>query len=314
MRKTKPLHSLSFKPLLLLVFLITTLTLTAQIYHPMLKPNKFWDVMAFNGSEMCGVSSGQQCFLQGDTVISGNQYQIIKSHPIISLVNPGPYCPPFAVDTSYSVITGFIREDSIAKKVFVYDISNNVDDLLYDFNLVVGDTLNSNYAGQGLLIIIDSIDTFVLLNNQVRKRFYYTDFFGFASYYVEELGLPRFHYPLVGGLSGGNFVTCVKENNIQLYNSQWAYSCPSLVGIEENNLQNAVKISPNPTRDNIVVAQLTNFVGGTIKIINLMGQVIFSQSIQNQQMSFNLSAYSKGIYLVKISSDKQQIIKKIMLE
>lgn len=73
-------------------------------------------------------------------------------------------------------------------------------------------------------------------------------------------------------------------------------------------------IFPNPTRDKIVVAQLINFIGGNIEIINLMGQIIFSQSIQNHQMSFNLSEHPKGIYLVKISSDKQQIIEKIVLE
>lgn len=86
-----------------------------------------------------------------------------------------------------------------------------------------------------------------------------------------------------------------------------------------NNESNTVSylsptIFPNPTPNNINITQLNNFVSGNIEIINLMGQVIFSQSIQNHQMSVNLSAYNKGIYLVKISSDKQQIIEKIVLE
>ncbi|MDT8411013.1 MAG: T9SS type A sorting domain-containing protein [Vicingaceae bacterium] len=73
-------------------------------------------------------------------------------------------------------------------------------------------------------------------------------------------------------------------------------------------------IFPNPTAASINITQLNNFVDGNIEIINLMGQVIFSQTIQNHQMSVNLSEYNKGIYLVKISSDKEQVIEKIILE
>lgn len=73
-------------------------------------------------------------------------------------------------------------------------------------------------------------------------------------------------------------------------------------------------IFPNPTKGKLTITQLEQFVGGNIEIINLMGQVIFSKTIQNHQMSVNLSEYNKGIYLVKISSDKQQIIEKIVLE
>lgn len=86
-----------------------------------------------------------------------------------------------------------------------------------------------------------------------------------------------------------------------------------------NNKSNAVSylsptIFPNPTPNNINITQLNNFVGGNIEIINLMGQVIFTTTINSNQLSVNLSEYPKGIYLVKISSDKEQVIEKIVLE
>ena len=86
-----------------------------------------------------------------------------------------------------------------------------------------------------------------------------------------------------------------------------------------NNKSNTVSylsptIFPNPTAANINITQLNNFVGGNIEIINLMGQVIFTTTINSNQLSADLSKHPKGIYLIKISSDKEQVIEKIVLE
>ena len=89
----------------------------------------------------------------------------------------------------------------------------------------------------------------------------------------------------------------------------------SKVEVKEQSINNySISIFPNPTAANINITQLNNFVGGNIEIINLMGQVIFTTTINSNQLSVNLSEYPKGIYLVKISSDKEQVIEKIVLE
>ncbi|HLU85192.1 MAG TPA: T9SS type A sorting domain-containing protein, partial [Vicingaceae bacterium] len=89
----------------------------------------------------------------------------------------------------------------------------------------------------------------------------------------------------------------------------------SKVEVKEQSINNySISIFPNPTAANINITQLNNFVGGNIEIINLMGQVIFTTTINTNQLSVNLSEYPKGIYLVKINSDKEQVIEKIVLE
>lgn len=82
----------------------------------------------------------------------------------------------------------------------------------------------------------------------------------------------------------------------------------------ESNINDKVHIFPNPTSNNINITQLNNFVGGNIEIINLMGQVIFTTTINTNQLSADLSKHPKGIYLIKISSDREQVIEKIVLE
>jgi len=75
-----------------------------------------------------------------------------------------------------------MREDTVARKVYVFDIGNGVDASLYDFTLEPGDTLPF-YAGQGEMIV-DSVGTVMLLTGEARKIFY----LNYNQYYIEGIG------------------------------------------------------------------------------------------------------------------------------
>ena len=73
-------------------------------------------------------------------------------------------------------------------------------------------------------------------------------------------------------------------------------------------------IFPNPTSGNFTITQLEEFVGGNLEITNLMGQVVFSQTINASILTIHLANQPKGIYLVKISSEKENVVQKVVLE
>jgi hypothetical protein len=188
-------NSLFFKPMkmmktikLLLLFLLPLLLgqgVKGQEYHKLLQDNVDWDVLSVNGSmnPFCGYVAGCRFFLRGDTTIQGNDYKIINCIKIIS-PQPGPFCPPFFVTQDTVFRQGYIREDTIAKKVFVYDHYDG-DALLYDFSLSVGDTLkysSFNWCGD---LIVDSIGTITLFNSETRKIFF---FLGSDEYFIEGIG------------------------------------------------------------------------------------------------------------------------------
>ena len=77
-------------------------------------------------------------------------------------------------------------------------------------------------------------------------------------------------------------------------------------------IPNDVKISvyPNPTSGNLTVE---NANGGTIEVLNLMGQVVESVSNATDNHNIDLSGYSNGNYFVRVIVDGKVSVEKINL-
>ncbi len=192
-----------------------------QEYHKLLQDNVDWDVLSANGSmnPFCGYVGGGRFFLRGDTTIQGNDYKIINCIKIIS-PEPGPFCPPFLVTQDTVFRQGYIREDTIAKKVFVYDPFDG-DALLYDFSLSVGDTLFTNNCGD---LIVDSIGTITLFNSETRKIFFFLNSW---EYFIEGIGGSQgMNNPLCQAIGAWYEPFCVLKNGEPIYNL--SYTIPSL--------------------------------------------------------------------------------------
>jgi hypothetical protein len=75
---------------------------------------------------------------------------------------------------------------------------------------------------------------------------------------------------------------------------------------------------PNPCNENIFVqlpALLSNTA--TIEIVDLTGKVLITKTIDNKQLSevsVNTNSLTKGIYLLKLTSDIETFIQKIIKE
>jgi hypothetical protein len=102
-------------------------------------------------------------------------------------------------------------------------------------------------------------------------------------------------------------------------------SCQSLVintGVLSFNpptYSNTVTIYPNPANDHITIdcGNLANVSGWTIKIVNTLGQEVFSGAMNTQQYVVPLNSWSgQGVYFVKIydASNNLMNTKKIILQ
>ncbi len=278
------------KKLFTLIILLASTATFGQNYQPLLKPTLAWQILHGEGTYICHLRDGDHYFIQGDTMITGQLYYKAYTQPIISL-NPGPYCPPFAIDgNSPPALCLLLREDTIARKVF--RLSNNVESLLYDFNLIEGDTLKTYYNGSPLEYIIDSVGMTFFNIGCLRKIFYLNT----GENYIEGIGGSQgIQYPMIQGLGFWEEPICISENNIAICGGQ----CLGTVGINEN-LQESKSVFSNPFI-NEVTFQANHPEETEIILYNGISSEIFRQSFSNST-TINAENLVSGIYVYKMIS------------
>jgi len=292
---------------LLIILLANSLlqpSLKAQDYHPLIRSNTYWDVMTASSWEPCLFVSGGRYFFEGDTVLDGLHYSIVREFQILSF-GTGGFCPPYAVDGSISVITHFMREDTIAKKVFIYDEWFG-DVLLYDFSLDVNDTLISPIMPP---LVVDSIGYVTLLNGEQRKIFHF--YFSDHGYYIESIGgssglfniLPK---PFdIFDLPG-----CVLDNGDWLFNfgDIWGTECYLYVGINEHRKSDRAIIYPNPVKSGGYITLKVKDVISMLTIIDIHGrrveEIDVTTSNPFNEYIISINNFKKGIYFIELQTIK----------
>lgn len=291
---------------LLLILLANSLLqpkLNAQDYHPLIRSNTYWDVMTASSWDPCLFVSGGRYFFEGDIMLNGLHYNIVRAFPILSF-GSGGFCPPYAVDGSISYKTHYMREDTIAKKVFIYDEWFG-DVLLYDFSLDVNDTLISPIMPP---LVVDSIGYVTLLNGEQRKIFHF--YFSMHEYYIESIGgssglfniLPKpFDIADVPG--------CVLDNGISLIDWGYPYGieCYPYVGINDLQISEKAIIYPNPVKNGGYITLKAKDVLYKIKIIDIHGRRIDDIGVGTpnhlNEYIINTNNLKSGVYFIELQTN-----------
>jgi type IX secretion system substrate protein len=279
------------KAILTIVIILFFNVSFSQTYHKLIRPNTYWDILHVETSQICGLSGGSRYFFQGDTVLNGIQYNLVQAYPIVN-INPGPFCSPFAVNGSqFYFANAIMREDTIAQKVYVYEIGSFSESLLYDFTLVAGDTLKSAYASQGLTLIIDSVSTVSLFNSASRRIFYLSN----NEYYIEGIGSSQGLFtPIVIAIGFWEEVECVIDNNVQLWGG--TQPCYGFVGIDELINNAHINIYPNPVRDILYVK--SRFIG-ELQFFDKTGRLVMSKNLNESTSVIDISGIASGLYFYR---------------
>jgi uncharacterized repeat protein (TIGR03803 family) len=84
------------------------------------------------------------------------------------------------------------------------------------------------------------------------------------------------------------------------------------VGILNNSVDKNLNVFPNPAEDQLFIELNKNVKISFIEIINLHGNNVKSQKIDNEQTSIDLSDLCGGVYILKLYTDKGFVTKKIV--
>ena len=209
---------------------------------------------------------------------------------------------------------------------YVYDTIN----LFYDKNLVLisipFDKNNSNnvhytrslnklpYCDLNLWTFRNSIDL-ELEYCESKNCWGYGDTFGpppdDIEIYVLGLGLYSYYYfewnPPYSSNGSGNYIVYFKKNGM---------SCGDeiFVGLEEQLASEMLfSISPNPSQNSLTITSEKD-IDGTVAIYNLTGQELQKVRIDGQTLRIDISKLKAGIYLLRLVSGNNVVVKKIIKE
>jgi hypothetical protein len=86
----------------------------------------------------------------------------------------------------------------------------------------------------------------------------------------------------------------------------------SATGISNSQNENQLKIFPNPSSTILNIS--SNISLQHISIYNLMEEIIFGATSDEREISIDVSNFSKGIYILKITGVKNTIMQKLIIE
>jgi hypothetical protein len=91
-----------------------------------------------------------------------------------------------------------------------------------------------------------------------------------------------------------------------------------LSNIKNESLHQDILVEPNPATDNIFVSFSNLNEDTQIKLINVQGQIVYSNIVKQvsgrYKKSIQVGSFAKGIYLLQLESNSKVITKKVILE
>ncbi|MBQ5566212.1 MAG: T9SS type A sorting domain-containing protein, partial [Clostridia bacterium] len=120
-------------------------------------------------------------------------------------------------------------------------------------------------------------------------------------------GATGYYYRQVGGLTGEYFVSA-KMNGVS------TYTCPqtdvkTLYGAPKKVAK--VRVSPNPIENNATVSiEDTENLEHSLRIINVMGNVIEVRTFNGNSTSIDMGAYPTGSYMINVDGIGVKVIRK----
>jgi hypothetical protein len=297
------------------LFLLSKISAFSQYLKIPIDTNYFWKQISIATPSISNCSYNYQIRYTKDTIVNSkiyNKYSIFGATTgnSISPCNPN------------HIKHGYLRQDTIAKKVFILD-NNFGERPLYNFSKMIGDTmqiyqfnLNAN-----ITVTVTMRDSTMFGDGKYhRRQWAINSTYGNSIY--EGMGAAT------GGLYAHNYggyipytegITCFgKIIPFSPFFGSSSSSCYlSYVGLKDNFLlaNNLIKTYPSPVIDKLTI----DFENATNKkinciILNSLGQIVYSLDDLKNKQQMDLTFLSCGIYYLKIIDGSSYQAKKIIKE
>ncbi|MGB4848303.1 MAG: T9SS type A sorting domain-containing protein [Saprospiraceae bacterium] len=235
------------------------------------------------------------------TLINGKEYyEVLESHSEMS--------------TDWVGTNRFIRyENNI---VYAPWLGTEIE--MCNFNLSINDTFFVNPFQGNIKLIVDQIDTIVLLNGELRRRWKlrcHDDnppiHFGYAEW-VEGIGninglFATDNMCLFDGV--GSDISCLYKNDQLVYDDPKFDVCWLMTTSTNEISDDKISIIPNPATDYITIESLKSEIIN-VKIFNVLGDLMY----KGNDSIIHIDRFPSGYYLLNYILKNNQILSKGFLK
>ncbi|MBT0608919.1 T9SS type A sorting domain-containing protein [Aequorivita echinoideorum] len=274
------------KKLLLVFSLLSFSNSFSQTYLPMLELGNVWNTVTYNYPDPVSISN-QTYEITGQQTIGSFTY--------------------YTVD--FSIFNWLLREDN--GKVYCYNDSEGIDELLFDFTLEVGDEIfldSSNQAycytiggvyidGEPITVSSTSIQ-FIAGTNRKVIEFQYQG--TQVETWIEGIGSLNGIYPYAfTNFDSGAYLSCFTNNgNTHYFNG---FTSCAILGMNDIEIDK-IKLYPNPVSANALLSIPAHIDIQNIKIFDVFGRLVKDERVDNKSISIDGSVYKSGIYVYQLFS------------
>ena len=273
------------KYLLIFCFSIGSVMTSAQI-PDYLGNNPSWSSMKWDDDIFGTTEDYRNHFTSGDTIIGAYTYKIMKS----------------AWNGGDTLFYSFWRQEG--RKIYEYQ--SGADQLLYSFDLSIGDTLPMSGSNH-----IEKIDS-ILVGSDYRYVFY-VDTANSYIYLIEGIGLLNAPFDCRGMFPGDLWTANAYEGalhwggwwGLELYSYSengvivWENASCSSLAVEETE-DVSFSVYPVPASNTITIQAGVREMQ-QVELLDLNGRIIHREFCSGLQHEMNIAALENGFYLLRVT-------------
>lgn len=236
--------------------------------------------------------------ISGETEIDGYTYKILHTTP----------------NTQMTALREFVRSEG--KKIYAIDPETNTEELMYDFDAEIGDTLEVSEDMYTGVLVVESIST-VIVNGEERKVFTVVDSesgnYPAAPVLIEGVGNSingLFGY-IFGWFDCGITPMCYSIHNMTYtWENAVGYTLENFTATEgvcaladkvDDIRKVRLQIFPNPVGDYITIQNLSSSKTD-YRILNSLGEIVLDGITQTN--TIELQNLAVGYYILLIGSNE----------
>lgn len=279
--------------------LLCSLIASAAVAQDYLANDPVWRVHSICAVPVpCIADNTYNYFTAGDSAINGVIWTKIYQQGIVNLNWQGgapadPNCQGTHFNLPNPAAVQLIRQDGRQLRYWY----NNADELLHDFDLVVGDTLPLSFTNWNPDITVLAVDS-LLIGTEMRARYELGN--SWAQYLIEGVGSTHGLFePLSNFLECGFELLCFGLGTEAFYPDANAPSCWMSVAVDERPAPISWTMAPDPAGHTLSIT--STVAVNEVAVQDLSGRMVLRERpAALQVVSLDVSGLPNGCYVLSV--------------